>query len=58
LAVAEVGLKIDADDIPPHHANIVGWPNDASEVKLKALMLADKALLRLKQLRKKLALLE
>lgn len=47
-AVTETGLRIDSDNIPPRHANIVGWPEDASEVKLKAMELAEKAQLHLK----------
>ncbi|MDO9289223.1 MAG: hypothetical protein Q7T83_10570 [Thermodesulfovibrionales bacterium] len=46
--VTETGLRIELDDIPPRHANIIGWPEDASKVKLKAMMLADKAQLHLK----------
>lgn len=48
LAVNETGLTVEADDIPLRHANIIGWPNESSEIKLKALLLAEKALLRLK----------
>lgn len=48
VAVNETGLSIDADDIPPRHANIVGWPNEVSAIRLKALELAEKAQLRLK----------
>lgn len=46
--VTEADLKIETDDIPRRHANIIGWPEDASKVKLKAMMLADKAHLHLK----------
>jgi hypothetical protein len=48
LVVTETGLTVEADDIPPRHANIIGWPNESSEIKLKALILAEKALLRMK----------
>jgi hypothetical protein len=48
LFVSEAGLVVDEDDNPLRHANIVGWPEDASEIKLKALELADKAELCLK----------
>jgi hypothetical protein len=48
LSVLETGLLIDADDIPPHHANIIGWPEEASAIKLKAVELAEKACLHLK----------
>lgn len=44
----EIGFGIEADDIPPRHANIIGWPDEASEVKLKAMELAEKAQLHLK----------
>jgi hypothetical protein len=47
-AVIETGLEVYADDDPPRHANIVGWPQDASDIKLKALELAEKADLRLR----------
>lgn len=47
-SVTKIGLGIDADDIPPRHANIVGWPDEDSEIKLKALELAEKAQLHLK----------
>lgn len=47
-AVTETALTVEADDIPPRHANIVGWPDESSAIKLKALLLAEKALLRLK----------
>jgi hypothetical protein len=46
--IAEAGLTIEADDIPARHANIIGWPAESSAIKLKALLLAEKALLRLK----------
>lgn len=47
-SVTETGLKIDADDRPPRHANIVGWPDEDSAIKLKAMELAEKAQLHLK----------
>ena len=47
-AVVESDLSIDADDIPPRHANIVGWPEEDSAIKLKAMELAEKAQLHLK----------
>ena len=46
--VAETSLKIDADDIPPRHANIIDWPEDHSAVILKAKELARKAQLHLR----------
>ncbi len=47
--VTETGLTIDPDDIPPRHANIIGWPDESSEIKLKAVVMAEKAQLCLKQ---------
>jgi hypothetical protein len=49
LSVIEAGLNIDADDIPPRHADIIGWPEEDSAIKLKAIELAEKAQLRLKE---------
>lgn len=48
LPVYDEGLSIEPDDIPPHHANIIGWPEDDSAIKLAAIELAQKAQLRLK----------
>jgi hypothetical protein len=45
--VAEVGLQMDPDNIPPRDANVIGWPAGKSEQKLKAEMLAEAAILRL-----------
>lgn len=47
-AVEETGLAIDADEIPPRHANIVGWPDEHSALELKALELSVRAQLRLR----------
>jgi len=47
-AVEQTGLAIDADDIPPRHANVVGWPDDHSAIELKAMELSERAYLRLK----------
>lgn len=47
-SVTKIGLEIDVDDIPPRHANIVGWPEEDSAIKLKALELAERAQLHLK----------
>ncbi len=44
----EAGLFIDPDDIPPRHANIIGWPDEDSAIKLAAIELAQKAKLRMK----------
>ena len=46
--VSDVELAIEADDIPHRHANIVGWPDDQSAVKLKALELSERAHLSLR----------
>lgn len=51
LTVASVEakqLQVVSDDIPLRHANIVGWPEEKSEQKLKAIELAASALLRVK----------
>ena len=42
-----IGLQVTPDDNPPRHANIGGWPEDASKHKLLAIQLAEKASLRL-----------
>jgi len=42
LKVQETGLSIEPDNIPPRHANIVGWPKEKSERKSIALQLAKK----------------
>jgi len=47
-SVTKTGLEIDADDIPPRHANIVDWPAEDSEIKLRAIELAEKAQLHMK----------
>ena len=48
LLVAGIGLAIETDEITPRHANIIGWPEEFSEVKLKAIELSEKARLRIK----------
>jgi hypothetical protein len=48
LVVKKVELSIDPDDEPPRHANIIGWPQEKSEQKLKALELAESATLKLR----------
>ena len=30
-----VGLAFERDDIPPRHGNLVGWPDDGSELKAR-----------------------
>ena len=49
LEVLKCGLQIDPDDNPPRHANIIGWPQEKSEQKLKAMKLAEAAKLVLVQ---------
>lgn len=46
--VLSCNLSIDPDNTPPRHANIVGWPKEKDQQKMKALELAKKATLRLK----------
>ena len=48
LSVHNVDLKIDPNNKPPRHANIIGWPEEKSKQKLFALELAAKATLKLK----------
>jgi hypothetical protein len=48
LPVYEAGLSIDRNDIPFRHANIIGWPDEDSAIKLAAIELAQKAELSLK----------
>lgn len=40
-------LKIIPDNIPPRHANIIGWPEEKSAQKLIAMELAENARLHL-----------
>ena len=46
--VLKKGLQIDADDIPPRHANITSWPVEQSAQRLIAMELAGMAHLYLK----------
>lgn len=41
--VHECNLEIEADNTPPRHANIVGWPQEKSEQRLCAQELAERA---------------
>jgi len=34
-------LKVDKDNVPERHANIIGWPEEKSEQKLLALELVE-----------------
>ena len=47
LKILENNLQIDPDNIPPRHANIIGWPELKEERKSIAQELAAKASLRL-----------
>jgi len=47
-AVHKNGLRVDPDNNPTRHADIVGWPEEKSEQKLLAMELAEDASLRLK----------
>jgi len=47
-AVSQIGLKVDLDNNPPRHANIIGWPAQKSAQKLYALKLAEKSALVIK----------
>lgn len=49
ISVVSAGLKIDPDNIPPRHANIIGWPQEKHNQKMIAIELASKALLMLKE---------
>lgn len=35
-SVVDLGLRLEPDDVPPRHANIVGWPEDKDAVIEKA----------------------
>lgn len=41
--VYEEGLLIEADNIPPRHAEIIGWPIDEAHQKSIAQVLAAQA---------------
>lgn len=40
-AVQKAGLRVERDDDPPRHANIVGWPREPSERKQRQQILAS-----------------
>ena len=42
-AIAKAELQVIRDDSPPRHANVIGWPQDAAQRRLKAQLLASKA---------------
>lgn len=41
--VFSIGLNVVPTETPPHHANIVKWPAEKSEQKLRAMELAGAA---------------
>lgn len=43
VPVYEAGLSIEPDVSPPRHANIIGWPDEDSAIKLAAIELAQKS---------------
>jgi len=47
-AVLHQKLRIDRDDNPPLHANVIGWPNEKSERKSIAQHLAAAASLHIR----------
>lgn len=42
-AAIDAGLRVDYDDNPPRHANVLDWPDEASERKLIQQILASHA---------------
>ena len=46
--VRNPGLRLDVDNAPLRHANVIDWPPEKSEQKLKAEILAEEALLRIR----------
>ncbi|HPY34257.1 MAG TPA: hypothetical protein PK527_10235 [Smithellaceae bacterium] len=46
--VYKIELNIQVDNNPPRHANIINWPKENSAIKLKAMELAQNAILQLK----------
>lgn len=42
-SVQSANLRVAYDDVPPRHANIVGWPNEASQRKSIQQILASNA---------------
>lgn len=41
-------LKLDPDNIPKRHTNIIGWPSNESEILLKAIHLSERPVLHIK----------
>lgn len=48
-AVLKTNLKVEPDNDPPRHANIIGWPEEKSDQKSIAQELASEATLHLLQ---------
>jgi len=46
-ALAGTPLKLEADDTPPRHANILGWPSEKADQLQLAIEIAAKAALHL-----------
>jgi hypothetical protein len=46
--VFDVGLHIEADDVPPRHANLTDWPDESSKQMAIALELEASAQLHLR----------
>ncbi|MCK4446472.1 MAG: hypothetical protein KAW56_05270 [Candidatus Marinimicrobia bacterium] len=45
--VLKTELKIDFNNVPPRHLNIIGWPEQKHNQKLKAIILASYSTLQL-----------
>ncbi len=48
VKVLEKGLDVKPDEIPPRHANIIGWPEEESRKMMTAIEIAADAKLHLK----------
>ena len=48
--VNEIGLKSERDDNHPRHVNIIGWPANKEARRIKAIEIAQKAKLFLKDI--------
>ena len=48
VQIEKTKLRIDYDNTPPRHANIIGWPEDKDEQKSLAQELAAEAKLKIK----------
>jgi hypothetical protein len=45
--VEAASLRVVLDDMPPRHANVIGWPEEKSARKVRAAELAARASLKL-----------